>query len=212
MKNTWYLALMFFIALIILIVTTQCSGNDKARTPVREPATTQNTTAHVVLVKSYPQNTGCPSGGSLLLAGPDLNDDGVLQFSEIAVSADVCNTVDNTRPTPPTFTPVTLITPCGPNSTVHKQPLLGLQGGRIFSEFSHGSNGLPVRGTLLPDGKYYNADSFQCDFTVVTDNNENRSISWSGYTHNESGPFQSGSATYIKSTKGWSEFYTTLKN
>lgn len=163
---------------------------------------------HNAAVRLVPNDTNCPNGGSLLLAGTDLNDSGYLDQSEVTSSADICNGEDGADAPQPSFTPVIVITPCGPNSSSYKEALLGLSGGGIYSEIiTNLSNNATIRNTMLPDGGYYDTDDSQCNFSVSSDSTGNRTVSWNGSTHNGSGPFSPGSASYISSSYDWSATY-----
>jgi hypothetical protein len=161
--------------------------------------------------------TQCPTGGEILLMGLDVNDNNILEASEVKYSAIVCNGLAGPSgppgPTPseapesPTnqFTPVTPITPCGASSSTYKEVLLALQGGQILSEFSGSSNALTVRNILIPDGNgYADTDSSMCLFNINTDHFGNRTVSWDGSAANAPGhPYHAGSAVYNNTTKVW---------
>lgn len=218
-SNTWYLAFTFLIAFLFLVTMPKCDKNKQTGTTTtgpQGPAGTNGTNGrngHNALIVSHTNDTNCANGGTLVLAGTDLNDDGVLQSSEVTASADVCNGAPGVAATPPVFTPVIVITPCGPNSSTYKEVLLGLQGGSIFAEFTgNASDATTVRNTLIPDGGYWNTDSSQCLFSVSTNGSGNRLISWNGSTNNGSGPFGAGSASYTASTQVWGATYTAPGN
>lgn len=148
----------------------------------------------------------CPNGGSVIKMGVDLNNDGILQTSEVTQAAVLCNGLNGADSSPSVFMPVTAITPCGPTSSLYKEVLLGMFGGAILSEFTGGSNTNQIRNILVPDGSYYDTDSSQCNFTVSSSSN-NRSVIWNGSSNNGSGPYHAGSATFNYLTNSWSTSY-----
>lgn len=90
------------------------------------------------------------------------------------------------------FNPVDYITPCGPNSSSWKEVLLAMFDGDILASFSETQAGYNTRLALMNDGSYMDTDSSMCNFTVATDGNHNRLVSWSG-----------GYALYTYLTKTW---------
>lgn len=119
------------------------------------------------------------------------------------------NGTNGTNAVLPQYMPVIAITPCGANSSSYKEVLLGLQGGSILSEFTgNASNAATVRNTLVPDGSYYDTDDSECNFSVSTTSNGNRTVSWNGTAANQSGtPYHAGSASYTASTGQWTVTY-----
>lgn len=102
----------------------------------------------------------------------------------------------------PDLTPVSVIEPCGHNSSAYKEVLLGLEGGQVFGSFSSTTSALTVRNTLIPDGSFYDTDDSQCYFTVSTDSQGNRSVVWNG-TSNSGNTYPSGASNYNIRTKTW---------
>ncbi len=176
---------------------------------------------HNTLALSIPATqASCPSSspdfdgnyGQMIYAGQDMNDNGLLDPSERGNSYKLCNGAQGITGTSGTpgqdapqsiYMPVAVIQPCGSVSSTYKEVLLGLAGGDLLSEFTGGSSTDQVRNTLIPDGSYYNTDSSQCNFTISTLSNSNRLVTWDGSTHNGSGPYSSGSATYTALTQSW---------
>ena len=191
--------------------------------------------------------TGCNGvGGTIILEGLDLNNDGTLENSEVIESTEICNGVTGaqgqqgiagqtgatgsqgqqgiqgvtgatgatgpqgpqgvagTNATEPQFTPVIIITPCGSNSATYKEAFLGLVGGDVFSEFTGGSSTDDVANVILPDGSYEDTDASQCNFTVSTDTNGNRTISWAAQTCANGYKAVAGSYNYNALTETWS--------
>lgn len=175
---------------------------------------------HSALLVSHPNDTQCGiAGGTLLLGGVDLNDDGILENNEVTVSADICNGAQGPQGTQgasgssPQYSPVIVINPCGPNSSSYKEALLGLSGGGVFGSFTASSNALTVRNTLLPDGSYYDTDDSECYFSVSTSSGDDRTVSWNGSTANGTGPFGAGYASYDPTTSAqWVGVYTPPGN
>jgi hypothetical protein len=165
-------------------------------------------------------HTSCANGGIVVNMGVDLNNNGLLDTSEIKQVAVVCNgntgqkgdtgATGQTGPTgyTPEFAPVMPITPCSASSSQYKEVLLGLEGGQILSEFSGSpTNADLVRNTFIPDGSYFDTDNSQCYFTVSTYSNGNRIVSWDGSSANGSGPYHAGNASYNASTGNWTATY-----
>lgn len=150
-------------------------------------------------------HTACPSGGTIINMGIDINRDGILQSNEILQVTIVCNG-QNAPPTQ--LTPVASIMPCGPNSSSYKEVLLGLEDGTILSEFTgNASNAATVRNTLVPDGSYYDTDDSECYFTIQTSQG-NRSVIWNGTSANHNGvPYHAGQANYSIATQNWTVTY-----
>lgn len=77
------------------------------------------------------------------------------------------------------FTPVRVITPCGPSSSPYKEVLLLLYDGNLLASFSDNVSGYNTRLALIPDGSYVDTDASACHFTISTIGNT-RYIAWSG--------------------------------
>jgi hypothetical protein len=122
----------------------------------------------------------CSNGGTLFLAGTDLNDDGVLQVGETSASFKVCNGVNGTNATVSPLTPTVAIAPCGKNSSPYKEVLLGMYDGSILASFSDDANGKNTRLVLITDGSFQDTDQSGCVFYVSSGTNA-RTLAW-GYT------------------------------
>lgn len=154
------------------------------------------------------------NGGYTILSGTDLNNDNILQNSEVTSNSVLCNGargstgatgsqgIQGPAGLAPQFTPVIVIEPCGHSSSNYKEALLGLQGGSIFGEFSGSSDGLTVRNTLLPDGSFTDTDDSKCNFSVSTDGVGNRTISWNG-SSGSGNTYTAGGAQYTAATQTW---------
>lgn len=183
--------------ILLLLLIIGCNNSNpsyETSTPIFGPPGPNGHNSLLKIVSS----TTCINGGSLILTGLDINDDTTLSNSEVQYSANICNGAS------PQYTPVIIIEPCGHNSSPYKEALLGLAGGGIFAEFTgNASDATTVRNTLIPDGSYYDTDSSQCNFTVLTDGSGNKSVIWNGSSHNGSGPFSAGSNNFTASTMQW---------
>ena len=91
------------------------------------------------------------------------------------------------------YTIMTIIEPCGHNSSPYKEALLGFLNGQIYVSFSATGSALTVRNTILPDGNYNNTDDSHCWFYLSTNGSGDRSITWAG-----------GGAAYNAATQSWS--------
>lgn len=166
---------------------------------------------HDSLIQMVSNDPNCLYGGSMILSGLDLNNNGVLDTSEVRYGADICNGSPGLQgmdglvgPTGPAgtdpnvspFLPIAAIEPCGVNSSSYKEVLLGLANGDIFAEFTGGSSTSDVRNAFIPDGSYQDTDGSSCAFGVVTAVNGDRTVSWS-----------SGSAVYTAETMSWTVSY-----
>ena len=169
---------------------------------------------HNALIEMVANDPHCPAGGDMILSGLDMNNNGVLDCTEVQYSADICNGVAGATgavgPTGPVgqtgaagvnanvspFLPVAAISPCGVNSSSYKEVLLGLANGDIYAEFTGGSSTSDVRNAFIPDGNYQDTDSSACNFSVTTSPDGDRSISWNG-----------GSANYTAATLSWNVSY-----
>lgn len=160
------------------------------------------TNGHTALIYTSTFTSICgTAGGYSVFLGTDLNDDGVLQNSEITSTAQLCNGAQGQAPQ---FTPVAVIEPCGHSSSAYKEALLGLQGGAVYGSFSANSSALTVRNTLIPDGSYYDTDDSECNFSVSTDSSGNRTVTWDGSSQTGT-LYPAGSATYTACTQTWTQ-------
>ncbi len=201
----------FLLGVVCIIISLSACGGPTIYSLVpgpQGPTGASGSNGHSALLSQVAaDSSACSNGGTVLNAGTDLNDNGVLDASEITSVAVLCNGTNGTSPGLPQFMPVVAIQPCGASSSSYKEVLLGLYGGSILSEFTGGSATTTIRNTLLPDGSYFDTDSSQCNFSVSTASNGDRTVSWNGSSSNGSGPYHAGSATYTASTLTWSVTY-----
>lgn len=138
------------------------------------------TNGHNMLVTTL-STSSCSNGGTTLLMGLDVNNDNVLQGSEVTASAQVCNGLNGHNGTngsnghdgadghdaPPTpFTPVALLNPCGDAPGVYDEVFLKLQNGTILASFSDNANGDNTRFAVVTPGTYQTTDGDHCVFTI----------------------------------------------
>lgn len=84
------------------------------------------------------------------------------------------------------YTPVSVITPCGANSSPFKEIILCMFNGDLIAVFSDNSSGQNTRLSLLDDGNFVDTDSSGCNFhisslinsSVNTLNPSARVVSW----------------------------------
>lgn len=111
----------------------------------------------------------CANGGSVILMGPDLNDDGILQSSETSQIATVCNGVNGANgqdaaPTP--FTPVGIVNPCGDAPGIDDEVFLRLANGSLLWSESDSVGGTNTRLAVARAGTWQTTDNDQCFFTL----------------------------------------------
>lgn len=120
----------------------------------------------------------CPAGGSVLTAGVDLNDDTVLQASEIQATSIVCNGVngndgedgqDGVSLVPNPYSLVGLVDPCGDSPGRYDEVFIRFANGSMLASFSDSANGSNTRFSLLVPGSYQTTDGTGCYFTVSPD-------------------------------------------
>lgn len=119
----------------------------------------------------------CPNGGNILLIGTDINNSGVFALNDTNIQSTVICNGQNAFTSP--YSIVSLITPCGPNSSAYKENLLLLSDGSVLADFSDSASGLNTRLSLIPDGAYIDTDDSYCQFTLSTVGST-RTISWQG--------------------------------
>lgn len=71
-------------------------------------------------------------------------------------------------PSLPASTPMSIIMPCGPNSSPYKEVILCLYDGTLLASFSQDVGGSYTRLSMLPTGTYMDTDSSGCIFTVAS--------------------------------------------
>lgn len=142
----------------------------------------------------------CPTGGFIFSMGVDSNSDETLQTEETTQVAVLCNGpqgdtgaqgiagpqgsvgltgASGTAGGTP-FTPVSLITPCGANSSPWKEVIMCLNNGQLLKDYSRTSNSTTSRLALVPVGSFTDSDSSGCVFTVsIEPDGLSRKVSWS---------------------------------
>ena len=80
------------------------------------------------------------------------------------------------------YSPVGIVTPCGPSSSPFKEVLLILEDGSLLASFSDTQSGDNTRFALIPDGTYMDTDSSGCVFTISTKDNV-RTVTWNNDWH-----------------------------
>lgn len=154
----------------------------------------------------------CSNGGTIITMGLDVNDDTILEASEVTQTATLCNGtnatgqagIDGTNGSNGgtiTFDLVQAIEPCGAASSPWKETLLGLEGGQLLSDFSETASGQNTRLSFIPNGSYVDTDSSGCNFTVSGDGSTNSQISW-GAGSNAYSTWPSGGFNWTAAT-GW---------
>jgi hypothetical protein len=143
---------------------------------------TNGTNGHNALTNLVSQADGggssCPTGGITVLSGTDLNNDGILEISEVSQAKDVCNGLAGAQgpagingtdaPSPP-FSIVELVNPCGDAPYIYDELFLRLGNGRLVASFSDNSSGKNTRFSELVPGSYMTTDGDGCIFTVTSD-------------------------------------------
>lgn len=154
----------------------------------------------------------CPSGGQVITAATDSNDNGVLDSGDSNIQAAViCNGVAGPQGDPgfsPTFTPTIAIFPCGQSSATYKEALLGLTGGGVYGFFvGNVSDPTKSANIVLPLGSYYDTDTSLCNFSISADVSGNITVAWNGSSNDGHATYSPGQANYTASTKVWTVTY-----
>jgi len=133
---------------------------------------------NIVYAVTAASTTTCPDGGSTVLMALDVNNTGeYCALDPNQQSIVLCN--GKNAPLSP-YLPIQPIMPCG-NNVAYKEVLLRLSNGQVLAAFSDNVGGLNTRLTLLPDGSYIDTDDSNCQFSLLTSNDQaTRSISWFG--------------------------------
>lgn len=196
------------------IATIKCPDGSIATVPQGEPGAPglNGSNGHSAVTSMITASASeCPTGGSIIAVGVDLNDNGVLDAGDEDIqTAVICNGLNGINGTNGTngsngtngingtngtsLSPVSYVTPCGPNSSPYKEILLVLSNGSILASFSDTQSGYNTRLALIPDGTYMDTDSSGCIFTVATNGNT-RSINWNG-GHNAYSTWSTGSQSW----------------
>ncbi len=126
----------------------------------------------------------CSNGGSILNAGTDLNDNLILDLSEVTVSIITCNGtngtngIDGVSPAMPALMPVAILNPCGDAPSIYDEVFLKLADGTVLASYSDNASGMNTRFTKLIAGTYGTTDGDNCVFTIdasgnITSQNKN---------------------------------------
>jgi hypothetical protein len=129
----------------------------------------------------------CSNGGSILNAGTDLDDNLILDLSEVTVSIITCNGtngvngtngIDGVSPAMPALMPVAILNPCGDAPSIYDEVFLKLADGTVLASYSDNTSGMNTRFTKLIAGTYGTTDGDNCVFTIdasgnITSQNKN---------------------------------------
>jgi hypothetical protein len=124
---------------------------------------TNGSNGHSSLIKSTPADVSlCSNGGYVFTSGLDVNDDSILQITEVTSSAVICNGTNGSNGTnaPPTpFTPAGLVEPCASDPNNPSASDLANPNLEVFLKLS---NGMLIASVSL------NLDGYDTHFGVVT--------------------------------------------
>jgi hypothetical protein len=99
---------------------------------------------------------------TLIVAGTDSNDNGILEVAETTVSAELCD-----GSPAPAFTPVSIINFCSP---VQNWSEVGIRiGDAIVASMSANDAGDLTHFTVIIPGAYRTTDGYSCNFTITSD-------------------------------------------
>lgn len=73
---------------------------------------------------------------------------------------------------------ISIITPCGANTSPNKEVLLCLESGQVLADFSQNGSALFTRLTIITTGAYRDTDNSNCPFEASVDYLGNTKISW----------------------------------
>jgi hypothetical protein len=146
---------------------------------------TNGTNGHSTLIVSVPaEQSLCPAGGYVFTSGTDLNDDSVLQVTEVTSTAVVCNGTNGTNglnapPTP--FTPASLVEPCAANpnnpsaadlANPNLEVFLKLANGMLIASVSKNLSGEDTHFGVVTPGTWESTGiNSNCVFTVDANGN-----------------------------------------
>jgi hypothetical protein len=108
----------------------------------------------------------CANGGVVLNAGVDMNDDDVLQTSEIKSTSVTCNGLNGAPAVPNPFDVISLIDPCGATPGHYNEVFIKFTNGTMLASFSDSASGNNTRFSVLVPGSYVTTDGTGCHFTV----------------------------------------------
>lgn len=156
------------------------TGSTGATGPQGDPGSNGSNGHSAAFSMAAADSSLCPTGGSVISMGVDLNDDGILEVSETTQVATVCNGLNGTNGTngtnaPPTpFTPVAILAPCAKNpmspttaelSNPDLEVFLKLQNGTVIDSFSETVSGYNTHFGVLSPGAYESTGATNCTFT-----------------------------------------------
>lgn len=167
-----------------LVLLSACGSDYTPAVNIPGPAGVAGPRGYSVLIEqaeALPDQ--CPAGGTVIVTATDVNMDGRIgQDDSNYRSTLICNGAPGMagQDAPLSmYTPVRVITPCGPTSATYKEVLLLLEDGSLLSSFSDNQSGFNTRLAFLPDGSYMDTDGSNCQFNVIT-NGSTRSVIWAG--------------------------------
>lgn len=172
-----------------------CNGVDG-----NQGATGQNGHNAVTDLVGYNNGGGasCPNKGITLLVGTDLNDNGLLDLTEVVSSRDVCDGVagangsngsngangqngatgqqgnpgiNGTNAPSNPFEVVELVDPCGDQAGAVDEIFLRLRNNTLIASFSENENGNNTRFAVIGAGSYMTTDGTRCFFSVDAQGN-----------------------------------------
>lgn len=108
----------------------------------------------------------CANGGSIISLGVDLNDNTVLELSEVTQTAVLCNGLNGTNAPPTAFTPVAIVNPCGDAPGIDDEVFLKLSNGTLLWSESQTVSGNNTRLSLSRPGTWVTTDGDNCVFTL----------------------------------------------
>jgi hypothetical protein len=117
----------------------------------------------------------CPNNGQTISLGYDLDFSESLELAEVTQIAVICNGLDGElgpegpagKDAPITsFTPVSIIDPCGNSPNIYNEVFLKLENDTILASFSDNASGKNTRFSILVDGTYQTTDGDNCIFQI----------------------------------------------
>lgn len=179
MRSLWLFLASFTLGFVLSVVlSTSLSGCGRRIGPMGIPGApgapgADGSNGHNALADVLEQVNGggssCVNGGFTLLTGTDLNDNMLLDISEIVYTKDVCNGLNGSNAPATPYTPVGLVDPCGDKANVFDEVFIRMANGQLLASFSDNANGLNTRFSLITPGSYRTTDGSNCYFSV--DNN-----------------------------------------
>ena len=131
-------------------------------------AGTNGVSGHSVLISTMPA-VSCNAGGIILFMGTDLDDNGILNSIEVAVTSTICNGIpgiDGVDGISPTFTSIDIIDPCGDSAGIIDEIFIKMPSGQFIGSISDNSSGKNTRFSILMPGSYITKDGSKCHFTI----------------------------------------------